>query len=121
MSKSAKLPEKLDGYEDLLRDIRSILEKGLSRAYQAVDNIRVQTYWQIGERVVREELIHKERADYGKRVIERLAVDLNFSRRLIFEIVQFYRAYPIVHALRAQSRDRERPRKSASCSRGFAW
>lgn len=102
MSKPTKLPAKLEGYEDLLRDIRSILEKGLSRAYQAVDNIKVQTYWQIGERFVREELAHKERADYGKQVIEKLAADLNFSRRVIFEIVQFYRTYPIVQTLSAQ-------------------
>ena len=102
MTKPTKLPAKLDGYEDLLRDIKSILAKGLSRAYQAVDNLKVQTYWQIGERIVREELLHKERADYGKRVVEKLAKDLDISRRVIFEIYQFYRAYPIVRALRAQ-------------------
>jgi len=67
-----------------------------------VDNLKVQTYWQIGERIVREELLHKERADYGKRVVEKLAKDLDISRRVIFEIYQFYRAYPIVRALRAQ-------------------
>ena len=102
LSKSAKLLTKLKGYDNLLKDIKSILQKGLSRAYQAVDNLKVQTYWQIGERIVREELVHKERADYGKRVVERLAIDLNLSRSLIFEIVQFYRSYPIVHALHGQ-------------------
>ena len=102
LSKSTKVLTKLEGYNDLLRDIRSILEKARSRAYQSVDNIRVQTYWQVGERIVREELAHKERADYGKRVVERLAIDLKLSRSLLFEIVQFYRAYPIVHALRGQ-------------------
>ena len=100
--KSTKVLTKLEGYDDLLRDIRSILDKAQSIAYQAVDNIRVQTYWQIGERIVRAELDHKERADYGKQVIEKLAIDLKFSRSLIFEIVQFYRSYPIVHALRGQ-------------------
>lgn len=102
LSQAEKLPQKLEGYADLLRDIQSILQRGLSKAYQAVDNLKVQTYWQIGERIVREELAHKERADYGKRVIEQLAIDLKISRRLIFEIIQFFRAYPIVHALRAQ-------------------
>jgi predicted nuclease of restriction endonuclease-like (RecB) superfamily len=102
ISKSAKLPQKLEGYGELLRDIQSILQRGLSKAYQAVDNLKVQTYWQIGERIVREELAHKERADYGKRVIQQLAIDLRISRSLIFEIVQFYRAYSIVHALHGQ-------------------
>lgn len=102
LTKRTGSPTNLQGYDDLLRDIRSILKKGLYTAYQAVDNIKVQAYWQIGERIVREELAHKERADYGKQIIERLAKDLEFSRRLMFEIVQFYRTYPIVHAVRAQ-------------------
>ena len=82
--------------------MKSILERGLSRAYQAVDNIRVQTYWQIGERVTREELVHRDRADYGERLVEQLARDLEYSRRLMYEIVRFYKTYPIVHALHAQ-------------------
>lgn len=94
--------EKLEGYEQLLKDVKSILERGLSRAYQAVDNIRVQTYWQIGERVTREELLHQDRADYGERLVEQLARDLGYSRRLMYEIVRFYKTYPIVHALHAQ-------------------
>ncbi|NOQ55723.1 MAG: hypothetical protein GQ477_02850 [Nanohaloarchaea archaeon] len=44
-------------------DIYSILYQGLSKAYKAVDNLKVQTYWQIGERIAREELKHKEGAD----------------------------------------------------------
>ncbi|PKP56245.1 MAG: DUF1016 domain-containing protein, partial [Candidatus Altiarchaeales archaeon HGW-Altiarchaeales-1] len=94
--------EKLEGYNELLYDVKSLLEKAKYHAYKAVDNIRVQTYWQIGERIVREELQHKERAGYGKKVVEKLAVDLGFARRLMFEVVQFYKTYPIVHALRAQ-------------------
>ena len=53
----------LDGYGQLLKDIKSILQQGLSKAYKAVDNLKVQTYWQIGERIIREELEHKDRAD----------------------------------------------------------
>jgi len=52
LSKSTKVLTKLEGYDDLLRDIRSILENARARAYQAVDNIRVQTYWQVGENIV---------------------------------------------------------------------
>ncbi|MBC8182704.1 DUF1016 family protein [candidate division KSB1 bacterium] len=96
LSKSTKLPAKFEGYDDLLRDVKSIIEKGLSRVYQAVDNLKVQTYWQVGERIVREELAHKERAGYGKRVAERLAIDLNFSESNIWRMVQFYRTYPIL-------------------------
>jgi len=85
-----------EGYNSLLKDIKSILQKGLTKAYKAVDNIKVQTYWQIGERILREELQHKERADYGKQIIDNLAEDLGFRRDELYRIVQFYNAYPIV-------------------------
>ncbi len=83
-------------YSFLLNDVRSIIDQGLSKAYKAVDNLKVQTYWQIGERVVREELNHKDRAGYGKNIIEKLSRDLNIDRRLFYRIVRFYRLYPIV-------------------------
>ncbi len=43
------------GYDELLRDVREILATARARAYQAIDNLRVQAYWQVGERIVREE------------------------------------------------------------------
>ena len=87
---------KIEGYSSLLKDIKSILQKGLTKAYKAVDNIKVQTYWQVGERVVREELQHKDRADYGKKIIKNLSNDLKIDRRLFYRVVRFYRIYPIV-------------------------
>ncbi len=64
--KPAKKPAMDKDYRNLLGEIKSIISKGQYTAYKAVDNIKVQTYWQIGERIVREESKHKERADYGK-------------------------------------------------------
>ena len=89
-------------YQGLLKELRSLLDKGLHTAYKSVDNIKVQTYWQIGERIVREELKDKNRAGYGKLLIENLAVDLNFSLSLLYEIVKFYNVYKILHAVRRE-------------------
>ena len=89
-------------YQNLVHELKDILNTGLYTAYKAVDNIKVQTYWQIGERIVREELKYKDKADYGKYLIENLAKDLHIGRSLLFEIVKFYDTYPIVHALRGQ-------------------
>ena len=91
-----------DDYDALVREVRGLLQSARNRAYQAVDNIKVQAYWQVGERIVRAELEHRDRADYGARIVEQLARDLGMARRLLYEIVQFYRAYPIVHTLRAE-------------------
>ena len=71
-------PNNVTDYAVLLKDIKSLLQKGQSRAYQAVDNIKVQTYWQIGERIVREELAHKERADYSAQIVDTLLVTWAF-------------------------------------------
>jgi predicted nuclease of restriction endonuclease-like (RecB) superfamily len=84
-----------EGYKTLKEDIAYLLEKAKLQAYKAVDNIRVQTYWQIGDRITKEEL-KEGRADYGKKVIPLLAQDLGFSRPELFKIVQFYKTYPIV-------------------------
>jgi len=94
--------EGLEGYTEILQDIKSLLEKARYRAYKAVDNLRVQTYWQIGERIVRGELQHRERADYGERVIERLASDLDIAKRNLHNTVRFYRVYSIVQTVSAQ-------------------
>ena len=91
-----------DGYQEVLNDIKSLLDKAKHRAYQAVDNIRVQTYWQVGERIVRAELENKERADYGKYLADNLARDTGFNRRDIYRMIQFFRCYPIVTSLVSQ-------------------
>ena len=67
------LPKDQD-YKNILADLKSIITKSQYHAYKAVDNIRVQTYWQLGERIVREELKHKDRADYGKYLIDNLSI-----------------------------------------------
>lgn len=94
--------KEFEKYNEVINDIKFLLNKAKSQAYKAVDNIRVQTYWQIGERIVREELMNKERADYGERLIEVLAKDIGYNRSNLFTIVQFYKIYPIVHTLRGQ-------------------
>jgi len=91
-----------DDYSALLGEIRGLVQTARARAYQAVDNIKVQAYWQVGERIVRAELEHKERADYGARVVEQLARDLRVGRTTLFRILRFYRAYPIMATLSTQ-------------------
>ena len=89
-------------YQNLLTELKSIIAKSQYDAYKAVDNIRVQTYWQLGERIVREELKRKDRADYGKYLIENLTADLGLSLGLLYDIVKFNKTYKIFHAVRGE-------------------
>ena len=99
LSKSTKLSARLEGYDNLLKEIKSLLDQGRSRAYQAVDNIKVQTYWQIGERIVRDVLTHKDRAEYGEEIIKRLSLDLKTHERTLYRITKFFNTYPILTTL----------------------
>ena len=67
-----------------------------------MDSIRVQTYWQIGKRIVREELQHKERADYGEKLIKSLANDLGFGKVNLHYMVRFYKTYSIIQTVSEQ-------------------
>ncbi len=107
MPKNTKLTTTFDqkpdkDYKNLLEELRSILSENLYKAYKAVDNIKVQAYWQLGERIVREELKREDRADYGKYLINNLSVDLGIKKRRLYEIVKFYRCYEIVRSVTAQ-------------------
>jgi predicted nuclease of restriction endonuclease-like (RecB) superfamily len=89
-------------YQNLLQELKKIISGGQCLAYQAVDNIKVQAYWRIGERIVREQIKNKDRADYGKYLIDNLSVDLAIERKLLYRIVKFYRFYPIVASVMRQ-------------------
>jgi len=65
-------------------------------------------YWNLGKRIFEEEQKGEDRAVYGEQLIKFLSAELQpefgtgFSSRNLNLFRQFYRAFPIVHALRAQ-------------------
>lgn len=62
--------------KDFINDVRSIIESGRHEAYNAVGNIMLVTYWNIGRRIVEEEQKGHIRAEYGSRLITGLAENL---------------------------------------------
>jgi predicted nuclease of restriction endonuclease-like (RecB) superfamily len=101
-AKNSSIIRSDENYKGLLNELRSILEKGQNRAYKAVDNIKVQTYWQIGERIVREEIRNKERAEYGKQLVNSISADIGIHKRELYRIIRFYKQYAIVGSLTPQ-------------------
>jgi predicted nuclease of restriction endonuclease-like (RecB) superfamily len=89
-------------------EIKSLIVQSRFKIYQTVNFAMVQTYWQIGKRIVEEEQAGSTRAGYGESLIdmlsERLTTDFGkgFSRRNVFYMRSLYVSFPIVHALRAQ-------------------
>ena len=88
-------------------DIRNLIEQSRQRTYQSINFAMVQTYWQIGQRIVEEEQTGNARAGYGEALIETLAEKLvsefgkGFNMRNLFYMKRFYMAFPIVNALRS--------------------
>ena len=59
-------------YDELLDSIKRTLAAGQLRAARAVNNILVETYWAIGQDIVK----RQQEQRWGARVIERLSADL---------------------------------------------
>lgn len=88
------------GYQDLLTQISEVYNAGRSRAQQVVNEVLIETYWQIGRGIVEFEQGGKTRAEYGKGLLTQLSRDLSllhgkgFSRSNVIRMRQFYLAYP---------------------------
>lgn len=94
--------------QSFITDIKAIIAQSKDKAIRTVDHQRTVMYWHIGKRIFEEEQKGKDRADYGTYLIKYLSEQLQpefgsgFSIRQINLYRQFYRAFPIVHALHAQ-------------------
>jgi predicted nuclease of restriction endonuclease-like (RecB) superfamily len=95
----AVAPDAVDGYGGILRDVKEILQKVRSKAYYAVDKLKVEAYWEIGERIARGELENKHRADYGKAVIMKLSHDTDIDKSTLYDAYRLYKTYPIFRAV----------------------
>lgn len=53
-----------------ISDIKAIVYTAKQKAYQAADLFQVAANWLVGKRIVEQEQHGRERAEYGKRIIE---------------------------------------------------
>lgn len=95
-------------YQTLLENIRDLVEAARGKVVAHVNTIMTETYWRIGEYIVNFEQRGKLRAEYGKKVMDKLSRDLTlqygrgFSRSNVFTFRQFYLAYPKIQTLSGQ-------------------
>jgi predicted nuclease of restriction endonuclease-like (RecB) superfamily len=85
--------------DDLLRDLKSLIEQGRKQAVAAVNSALTVTYWHVGKRI-NEEVLHGDRAEYGKKIISSLARELtaqygnSFESRNLRRMMQFAEVFP---------------------------
>jgi predicted nuclease of restriction endonuclease-like (RecB) superfamily len=95
-------------YSSLVEQIGGLLHEGRKSATYAVNNILVQTYWQIGKHIVEFEQKGLEKSEYGSKLLDRLSKDLTtiygkgFSRSNLMYIRKLYIAFPIGETLSHQ-------------------
>jgi predicted nuclease of restriction endonuclease-like (RecB) superfamily len=101
----------LDKEPDLsqfLNDVKIILHQARQKAYSAVNSAMVNAYWYIGKRIIEQEQNGKERSEYGKYLLKKLAEELSdefdktLDERELRRIRQFYHTFPIRDALRPE-------------------
>ena len=89
-----------------INEIKAILSNARRQAYRAINSAMIDAYWKIVERIVLEEQNGKERADYGKALLQNLSAILTqefgkgFSYRSLREIRQFYLTFADVEKWR---------------------
>lgn len=87
-------------YQSVITDIKDIISSGREFAYNAANKAMVLTYWHVGKRIVEQEQDGKERAEYGKALIDALADELtreygkSYSKRNLQYFRKFYLAFP---------------------------
>ncbi|WP_394796677.1 DUF1016 N-terminal domain-containing protein [Armatimonas sp.] len=96
--------------ERLHSDVRGMILAARERVALYVNQELTLHYWGVGERI-RRDVLGFERAPYGRRIIDNLAVQLvpefgeGYSRRNLFSMLSFATIYPdgqIVQTLSAQ-------------------
>jgi predicted nuclease of restriction endonuclease-like (RecB) superfamily len=90
----------------LYEQVAALIVAARSRVRSVVNQEMVLTYWQVGRLIVEDEQAGKERAEYGKAVLEMLAERLTaefgkgFDGSSLRRMRQFYQAFPNCAALR---------------------
>ena len=86
--------------DDIVSDLKYIIETSQKRAYQAVNTALICRNWLIGYRIYEEALKKEDRANYGSEVIKSLSKELNklygkgYSKSNLYSFYKFYCMYP---------------------------
>ena len=77
-------------------DVCQIIENGLDQVYHSVNQAMLNTYWNVGRRIIEEEQHGNRRAEYGKQQIKLLAQELiprygdSYNERNLYQYRNFY-------------------------------
>ena len=83
--------------------IKKLMENARKQVSVKINNILVQTYWEVGKIIIEDEQENNERAEYGKKLLKELSKKLTkehgkgFSKSNLFNMRKFYLKYQKFH------------------------
>ncbi|MES2459446.1 MAG: PDDEXK nuclease domain-containing protein [Armatimonadota bacterium] len=92
----------------LFEQVRDILSSARTRAWRAVNETMVASYWEVGRAIVEEEQRGAERAEYGSQLLAQLSKRLTsefgkgYDATNLRAMRQFFATFPIRDALRRE-------------------
>jgi predicted nuclease of restriction endonuclease-like (RecB) superfamily len=92
----------------IYQSIKQIITLSRQRVYRMANSVLLETYWQIGEIIIKEEQKGQSKAEYGKSTLKNLAQLLTlefgkgFDERNLNNMRAFYKSFPIWNALRTE-------------------
>jgi len=94
--------------QNLYTKVIELLNQARQNVAQTINNTMATAYFEIGRMIVEEEQQGKERAEYGKHILNELSEKLvtefgkGFSKRNLEQMRQFYLTYSIAQTVSAQ-------------------
>jgi hypothetical protein len=83
-------------YKNLFKTLKQEIYKTGEKLKQTIETEKVGVYWRMGKHIQEHLLEHKERAEYGEELFPRLESEINISEALLYRMVKFYNAFPIL-------------------------
>ncbi len=93
--------------EDVFGKVSILIEKSRTKIASTINREMIALYWNIGK-VVKENIIKNDRAQYGKQTVQSLSSRLTtrygkgFSAQNLWYMVQLFDTFPILHAMRGE-------------------
>jgi len=92
-------PENIMNTKLLVHDISALIEKNQQHVIKTANSRLTILFWQVGKRI-NDEILHNQRAQYGKHIISQVAEALslkygsNFTEKNLRRMMQFAVEYP---------------------------
>ncbi len=86
-------------FDKVYNQITSIIESRKSNAKIVLNNEQLMMCWEIGRCLV-DDVLEKEKAEYGKQIVEEISQNLaqqygaGFDKTAVFRMVRFYKEFP---------------------------